>query len=132
MEYRLKYRDIPWSVAIMSLPLKIIGTFIGRPIEYIANNPYEFLIKVLWKLLWAFVLVIVFMALMTLADITFDGKLGFMEGVGTFLEERAATKEIRKRAEYDARIEQVRREIMQQALMDRPGKCIADPNGRCR
>ena len=31
MEYRLRYRDVPWFVAIGVLPGKIIGTFFIKP-----------------------------------------------------------------------------------------------------
>ncbi len=38
MEYRLKYRDIPWVVAFIVLPGKVLGTvFIAWPARYIAN-----------------------------------------------------------------------------------------------
>lgn len=38
MEYRLKYRDIPWHVALIVLPGKILGTvFIKWPVS-IAKN----------------------------------------------------------------------------------------------
>jgi len=32
MEYRMKYRDIPWSIAFAVLPGKIIGIFFARPL----------------------------------------------------------------------------------------------------
>ena len=35
MEYRLKYRDIPWHVVIMVLPGKVFGTiFIKWPLQF--------------------------------------------------------------------------------------------------
>lgn len=40
MEYRMKYRDIPWRVAIGVLPGKVIGSFI--------INPYVFLNSKRW------------------------------------------------------------------------------------
>ena len=38
MEYRMKYRDIPWMVALTVLPGKIIGTFFIKPPIYLKIN----------------------------------------------------------------------------------------------
>lgn len=38
MEYRMKYRDIPWRVAIGVLPGKIIGSFIIRPYVFLDSK----------------------------------------------------------------------------------------------
>ena len=38
MEYRLKYRDIPWPVALGVLPGKIIGTLFIKPLERLSRN----------------------------------------------------------------------------------------------
>ena len=42
MEYRLKYRDIPWLVAIEVLPGKIIGSLFIKPWRRLMyNNSYR-------------------------------------------------------------------------------------------
>ena len=38
MEYRMRYRDVPWPVALAVLPGKVIGTFILRPVFYIKRR----------------------------------------------------------------------------------------------
>ncbi len=45
MEYRLKYRDIPWHVAIFVLPGKVCGTvFIKWPQRFIDNWEHNVII----------------------------------------------------------------------------------------
>ena len=51
MEYRLKYRDIPWPIAIAVLPGKIIGTFILNPLAWWSGNRHYALRKV-GKISW--------------------------------------------------------------------------------
>ena len=45
MEYRLRYRDLPWSVALAALPGKIIGGYLIRPTEAIADDPMHYVAK---------------------------------------------------------------------------------------
>jgi hypothetical protein len=53
VEYRILYRDLPWSVALGVLPGKIIGTFIFKPIERLRFNWKQRLRRFFIKLLWA-------------------------------------------------------------------------------
>ena len=51
MEYRVKYRDLPWSVAFGVLPGKIIGHFILKPVHWVIHHPHKTLSFLLFTLL---------------------------------------------------------------------------------
>jgi len=71
MEYRLKYRDIPWGVALTVLPGKIIGKFIIVPVEYVILKRRRLLRILLITMITS---VVIFMAL-TFVDMMTDRKL---------------------------------------------------------
>lgn len=69
MEYHMKYRDIPWGVALTVLPGKIIGSLIIKPAKKFENNWKSILL--LWIKCFAFILVliIVSVAIVILVDL---------------------------------------------------------------
>ena len=72
MEYRLKYRDIPWFIAFIVLPAKICGTmFIKWPL-WIADN---------WKDCLLFIGIVSFLAALIVAATYFvtDGKINIVK-----------------------------------------------------
>jgi len=71
MEYRLKYRDIPWGVALTVLTGKIIGKFIIVPVEYVILKRRRLLRILLITMITS---VVIFMAL-TFVDMMTDRKL---------------------------------------------------------
>ena len=75
MEYRLRYREIPWGVAICVLPGKVLGRFVVDPIEYCAKY-WRRLLRKTGKILLFLVIAtaIVVLAFMLFEAIT-DGNL---------------------------------------------------------
>lgn len=59
MEYRVRYRDIPWGVALTVLPGKIIGTFIIKPVNRFRNNWKKILIRWGKRILFVFAVLVV-------------------------------------------------------------------------
>ena len=58
MEYRLKYRDIPWYVAFFVLPGKILGTvFIKWPVA-IVENWEHFMVSIGLTIILVFLLIV--------------------------------------------------------------------------
>ena len=74
MEYRLKYRDVPWSVAFGVLPGKIIGTFLIKPVEKFKRNWEVILHKWLTRLLIIVLLAMMVVAVWALFDHLTAGK----------------------------------------------------------
>lgn len=70
MEYRVRYRDIPWSVAIGVLPGKIIGTFCIKPFHKVKRN----VMKYVFRFLYMLATVIVLICAAVLADKLTDGQ----------------------------------------------------------
>ena len=75
MEYRLKYRDIPWGVAIGVLPGKIIGTFIIRPALNLKRNWKYILRKWLGRLLAVAVVIFVLVFVGMILEAASEGGL---------------------------------------------------------
>jgi len=79
MEYRMKYRDIPWIVAICVLPGKIIGTFIIKPVNEFRYNWKRTLIRcaeiLMIALVIAFVMALLFMLIESLTENSFSAWL---------------------------------------------------------
>jgi len=132
MEYRLRYRDIPWTVAIMTLPCKIVGTLIGKPIDYINEDPFRFFMKALKKLFWAIVITVVFVLLMGLMDMSFNYRLGFVKNGDRILMEWKAEREARAEEKRRAEILRLANEYRRQMFINTPGECLDDSVGRCR
>jgi len=73
MEHRLKYRDIPWLVALGVLPGKIIGTFLIKPFLKLTFND-GYLAKVwLTRLLVVSLVFVVGGLFLALVDYATDG-----------------------------------------------------------
>jgi len=75
MDYRVKYRDIPWPVAIGVLPGKIIGAWMIDPALNFKQNWKRILFR--WFKLWSVIILIMFviLVLFAAADTLFDGVL---------------------------------------------------------
>lgn len=69
MEYHMKYRDIPWGVALTVLPGKIIGSLIIKPAKKFENNWKSILL--LWVKCFASILVLIIasVAIVILVDL---------------------------------------------------------------
>lgn len=71
MEYRLKYRDIPWPVAIGVLPGKIIGTFLIKPwLKF--RRTWKRAVRILLVLL---MMLIITMGMLTIVDYFVGGAI---------------------------------------------------------
>jgi hypothetical protein len=75
MEYRLKYRDIPWSVALAALPGKIIGTFFIKPWLRFKRDYRRILHNWMMNATVCAVVLLVIALIMTLVNIGTDGKV---------------------------------------------------------
>jgi len=75
MEYRLKYRDVPWGVALAVLPGKIIGKFIINPFEYTTRNWKQMLVSGLEGILLAAVGLVIIVAVLSFVEIFTDGAI---------------------------------------------------------
>jgi len=75
MEYRLKYRDIPWSVAIGVLPGKIIGTFLIKPWLRFKRNWQRTVVRWLTGFMVTIIALMLVLLLMTLLDTVTDGSV---------------------------------------------------------
>ena len=75
MDYRVKYRDIPWPVAISVLPGKIIGAWIIDPALNFIQNWKRILFR--WFKLWAVILLAMFTfsVILAAADALFEGAI---------------------------------------------------------
>ena len=73
MEYRMRYRDIPWGVALAVLPGKIIGCWIFRPMEWFERKWKRILLKIGKFLLISLMVCIVIGCLFVLIDKTTNG-----------------------------------------------------------
>lgn len=76
MEYRMRYRDIPWGVAVCVLPGKIIGRCIIHPFRYVSKYPMRILSKIGKFLLVVAITMIIFGIVVVLADRLTDGDFG--------------------------------------------------------
>lgn len=75
MEYRLRYRDIPWGVALTVLPGKIIGRLIIAPVFHIAENWKRILIKISKTIGTISLILLVLGVVITLIDLATKDKL---------------------------------------------------------
>ena len=75
MEYRIKYRDIPWPVAIGVLPGKIIGTFLIKPWFRLKRNWKSIAIRWLNRLLFLAVMTVVLFFIVMVVESTTEGGL---------------------------------------------------------
>ena len=74
MEYRMRYRDIPWGVALAVLPGKMIGSLIINPVIRFGNNWSEILLRWLKRLVLLLLIIVFFGMLIMVADIITDGR----------------------------------------------------------
>lgn len=73
MEYRMKYRDIPWSVALTLLPGKIIGTLFIKPPIYLRRNFNRLLRKYGPPIIICIMALMIFLAVFMIIDYTIGG-----------------------------------------------------------
>lgn len=76
MEYRMRYRDIPWGVAVCVLPGKIIGRCIIHPIQYVKRYPMRILKKIGKFLMVCLITVVICAVATVLVDRLTDGDFG--------------------------------------------------------
>lgn len=76
MEYRVKYRDIPWSVALAVLPGKIIGTFFIKPGIRFKYDHRRILRNWIINAAGCVVILLAIALIITLVNIGTDGKVG--------------------------------------------------------
>lgn len=68
MEYRMKYRDVPWMVALTVLPGKIIGTFFIKPPIYLKRNFKRLFLKYMPPILLIMIVLMVLMVVFMVVD----------------------------------------------------------------
>ena len=73
MDYRVRYRDIPWGVAICVLPGKIIGRCIIEPVSHFIKNWKRVLLRLGRKLLIISMVIGCIVGLSILIDQLTDG-----------------------------------------------------------
>lgn len=73
MEYRVRYRNIPWPVAICVLPGKIIGTFFIKPWLRFKRDWNRILMRRLHNLVVLMIVLLVFTLACVLADKLTEG-----------------------------------------------------------
>lgn len=118
MDYRIKYRDIPWSVALYVLPAKIVGTLVGKPIDFLKRE------DALLKIARGFVIFLLAIAVAICAflavDLLFDKK--FSQAIHEASEARKALEHI-----------EAQQRVMETVKAIKAAECkYRDANGRCR
>ena len=73
MDYRVKYRDIPWGVALSVLPGKIIGTWFIKPGITFRCNWRDILMRWLKKLLILVAVLVIILVIITMIEIFSEG-----------------------------------------------------------
>jgi len=130
MEHRVRFRDIPWPMAIAVLPGKIIGTFIIKPILWFKDDPFNASLK---SCLGVAIGLLIFISAAMLDGVVFEEKLGVVNAaryvLGDFEEHKDAK---RKRAikEAVAEAERLKEEADRNARAAQT--CYKDAHGRCR
>jgi hypothetical protein len=76
MEFRMKYRDIPWSVAIGVLPGKIVGTLFIKPWIRLKRNNGRVAIVWLRRLCVLLLALVILAVIFTLIDQLTHGAVG--------------------------------------------------------
>ena len=84
MEYRLKYRDIPWGVALGVLPGKIIGTFFIKPWMRAARDWGYTVRRWISRLIFTLLILMMIALILGLIDTATDG--GLILRISEFLE----------------------------------------------
>lgn len=107
MEYRLKYRDLPWSTAVCVLPGKIIGTFIIKPFLYIKEDPMNLIMR--FAITSLFLLLVAF--LMTFLLIGVDAVTGGDVGIIKAYHEYKHKSEEKARIPINKLIEEAKKEM---------------------
>ena len=70
----MKYRDVPWAVALTLLPGKIIGTFCIKPPIYIKSNFSRLLRKYGPSIITCVMMLMILLSAFMLADHLADGR----------------------------------------------------------
>ena len=133
MEYRLRYRDLPWSVALAALPGKIIGGYLIRPTEAIADDPMHYVAKFAKFLLFV-VLVLALSLLITIGiDLATRGSLGLKKSFDKAMIESHKRSEAEKRARAMIKLKNMQYTIDEARKAQEAAKCkVKDAIGRCR
>jgi hypothetical protein len=76
MDYRVRYREIPWGVAICVLPGKVIGRCVLDPVLHVKKYPVRILKKIARFIVVVFVLVALCTCGVLLADKLTEGQFG--------------------------------------------------------
>ena len=133
MEHRVRFRDIPWPMAIAVLPGKIIGTFIIKPILWFKDDPLNAILRCCVSVM---ITLLVIGSVSVFDGVVLEEKLGVAKGVKYILgdwKEYEEAKAARLREEMERAVLEAKKQKTEDTKNARAAECrIRDAIGRCR